>query len=91
MSARIKRNNVPRIVLRACQFKSIGKLRLAAKLLEEMEVEFGVHACEIQMLDCFICPWITDAELDTLDKTGMEMVVRNMVRDLRKKNPAEYG
>jgi hypothetical protein len=80
----VRRTNLPRFTLRGCQFKSIGKLRLAAKLLEEMEVEFGIHACEVQFVDCFICPWITDEEIQSLDKTGMETVVRNIVVDLKK-------
>ncbi len=67
-----------------CQFKSLDKLRLLSKYLEILEVEFGIHHCEVSFEDCFICPWITSDQLDELNKTEMEKVVRNLVESHRR-------
>jgi hypothetical protein len=84
----VRRNRVPRIVLDGCQFKSIGKLRRAAKALHVLEVETGIHECEITLLDCFICPDITEAELDSLARTPMGKVLTAIVRKIRRPEAA---
>lgn len=58
------------------QLKSIEKIRLFAKLLEQMEIEFWIRTTKITLSDCFICPDITDEELDSLNTTMEKLLVR---------------
>ena len=86
MSRMIHRNRLPTIVLDGCQFKSVGKLKLAAEHLHVLEVELGIHTTQIELRNCFICPDITDAELDTLRDTRMERLISGIVKTLRLKS-----
>jgi hypothetical protein len=74
----------PEIRLTGCQIKSIEKARVVAEALHVLEVETGIKETRIMFVNCFICPDITDAELDTLNRTAMERAVRSIIRDLKK-------
>jgi len=65
------------------QIKSIEKARLFAKLMDSMEKEFWIKTTKIFFNDCFICPDITDEELETLNKTQMEKNIRAIIYQLR--------
>lgn len=65
------------------QFKSIDKLRLFAKLFWEMEVEFWVRVGKITLKNCFICPEITEEQIDSLNTTPEEKHIRDIIRQLR--------
>ena len=73
----------PEIRLTGCQIKSIEKARKVAEALHILEVETGIRETVISLVDCFICPEITDAELDTMNGTAMERHVRDIIRQLR--------
>jgi hypothetical protein len=75
----------PEIRLTGCQIKSLEKARIIAAALHTLEVEAGIKVCQIKLVDCFICPDIDDAALDTLNQTPMERVLRNVIRDLRER------
>lgn len=79
------RARVPRITLYGCQFKSIEKIRLAATHLAALEEELGIHECEIKLSNCFICPWISERDIETLRTTGMGTVLRDVILQLWKK------
>ena len=63
------------------QFKSIDKIKLFCKLFGEMEIEFWIRVCKITLIDCFICPDITEEELATLT-TPAEVDVLSIIRKL---------
>lgn len=65
------------------QIKSIEKARLFAKLMEEMEIEFGIRTTKMNFKNCFICPDISNEELETLNKTCMERSLRSIIYQLR--------
>jgi len=71
------------IQLKHCQIKSIEKARIVANALHVLETETGIKETRITLIDCFICPDITDEELDTLNKTAMEKALRSIIRQLR--------
>lgn len=48
-----------------------------------MEIEFGIRTTKINFKNCFICPDITEEELDTLNKTSMEKSLRSIIYQLR--------
>lgn len=73
----------PEIRLTGCQIKSIEKARTVADALHTLEVETGIRETVIALVDCFICPDISEAELDTLNRTAMERAVRDIIRELR--------
>jgi hypothetical protein len=74
----------PEIRLTGCQIKSIEKARKVAEAWHVLEVETGIRETRITLVNCFICPDITDEELDTLNQTAMEQAVRKIIRDLRR-------
>lgn len=65
------------------QIKSIGIAREVASALHVIETRTGIKETRIMLVDCFICPDITDEELDTLNKTAMEKALRSIIRQLR--------
>jgi hypothetical protein len=73
----------PEIRLTGCQIKSLEKARVIAAALHTLEVEAGIRVCRINLIDCFICPDIDDAALDTLNQTPMERTLRTVIRELR--------
>jgi hypothetical protein len=74
----------PEIRLTGCQIKSLAIARKVARHLFEIESVAGIKETRIMFVNCFICPDITDAELDTLNRTATERAVRSIIRDLRK-------
>jgi acetone carboxylase gamma subunit len=72
------------IRLSNCQIKSLAIARKVAKHLAEIESVAGIRETRIMFVDCFICPDISDEQLDTLNRTPTEKAVRGMIRDLRK-------
>lgn len=73
----------PEIRLTGCQIKSLAIARKVAKHLVEIESVAGIRETRITLVDCFICPDITDEELDTLNRTAMEKALRGIMRKLR--------
>ncbi len=73
----------PEIRLTGCQIKSLEKARVVASALHTLEVETGIKVCRIKLVDCFICPDIDEAALDSLNQTPMERVLRNIIREIR--------
>lgn len=71
------------IQLRNCQIKSLAIARKVAKHLVEIESVAGIKETRITFIDCFICPDISDEQLDTLNRTPTEKVVRSIIRQLR--------
>jgi hypothetical protein len=72
------------IRLTNCQIKSLAIARKAARHLAEIESVVGIKETRITFADCFICPDISDEQLDTLNRTPTEKAVRSIIRDLRK-------
>jgi hypothetical protein len=70
------------IKLTGLQIKSLKKARKLSKALEVIEEECGIGPVMIKFQDMFICPWI---DANKLNKTGMQKVVRNIIRKIRKK------
>lgn len=71
------------IQLRNCQIKSLAIARKVAKHLAEIESVAGIRETRIMFVDCFICPDITDEEIDSLNRTAAEKAVRSIIRKLR--------
>lgn len=65
------------------QIKSIDKARLFAHLFDQMEVEFGIRTGRITLKDVFICPDITDEEIESLCRTPSERVLRDIIKQLK--------
>ena len=63
------------------QFKSIDKIKRFAKLLEEMEIEFWIRVCNIELEEVFICWDITQQELNTLN-SPMENNLKEIIQQL---------
>ncbi len=63
------------------QFKSIDKVKRFAALLEEMEVEYWIRVCNIQLEEVFICWDITQQELNTLN-SPMENNLKEIIEQL---------
>ena len=66
---------------RRIQFKSIQKIKDFAKLLAEMEIEYWIRVCNIELQEVFICWDITELELNTLT-TPMEVNIKNIIKQL---------
>lgn len=77
----------PKIHFEYCQFKSIEKVRLLAKLLDTMEKEFGIKEVNISFLEVFVCP---DIDLFKLykSKKPMERIVAQLLMTIHFK---KYG
>lgn len=75
---RIKR---PAIILENVQFKSIEKIRLLARKIDEIEQEVGIHETIITVRNPFICG---DIDLNDLSTAGMEGVLRRILIKCRK-------
>lgn len=74
----------PELRLTGCQIKSLAIARKVARHLGEIESVAGIKETRITFVDCFICPDISDEELDTLNRTPVEKAVRKIIRDLRR-------
>jgi len=72
------------IRLSNCQIKSLAIARKVAKHLSEIESVAGIKETRITLVDCFICPDITDEQLDALNRTPAEKAVRSIIRQLRR-------
>jgi hypothetical protein len=82
----------PEIILDGIQIKSLNKAKKLAKLLNELEIEFGIYETRITIRDPFICP---DIDLSKLEE-GMEKTLKNILIIIRKKqygeiNPSSKG
>jgi sulfite reductase beta subunit-like hemoprotein len=73
----------PEIRLTGCQIKSIAIARKLARHLDEIETIVGIKETRITLVGCFICPDISDEQLDSLNKTPMEKSLRTIIRKLR--------
>jgi hypothetical protein len=73
----------PEIRLTGCQIKSLAIARKLAKYIDEIEAIVGIRTTRITLIDCFICPDLTDEELDTLNRTPIERTLRRIIRQLR--------
>ncbi|MEK6281847.1 MAG: hypothetical protein AABN95_15955 [Acidobacteriota bacterium] len=73
----------PEIRLTGCQIKSLEKARVVAAALHTLEVETGIKVCRVNLVNCFICPDIDEAALDTLNQTPMERVLQTIIREIR--------
>jgi hypothetical protein len=51
--------------------------------LNEIETIVGIRVTRIALVDCFICPDISDEELDSLNRTPTEKALRKIIRQLR--------
>lgn len=71
------------IRLSNCQIKSLAIARKVAKHLAEIEAAAGIRETRIMFADCFICPDISDEQLDSLNRTPTEKAVRAIIRQLR--------
>lgn len=71
------------IRLSNCQIKSLAIARKVARHLSEIESVVGIRETRITFVDCFICPDITDEEVDSLNRTATEKAVRAIIRQLR--------
>lgn len=56
---------------------------MIAAALHTLEVEAGIKVCRIKLVDCFICPDIDEAALDTLNQTPMERTLRTIISGAR--------
>ena len=56
-----RKGNKSEIIIKDMQVKSIQKLKKLARLLDEIEKEFGIHTVTITLKSCFIC---TDIKQD---------------------------
>ena len=70
------------IQFKGIQIKSIEKARIFAYHLEQIEKEFWIRTGKIGLEDCFICPDITDNELNSLNNTAMERCVRTILNEI---------
>lgn len=73
----------PEIRLTGCQIKSLAIARKVAKHLAEIESVAGIRETRITLVNCFICPDISDEQLDTLNRTPTEKAVRSIIRQLK--------
>ena len=71
------------IQLLNCQIKSLAIARKLAKHLAEIESICGIKETRITLVECFICPDITEEEVDSLNRTAMERALRTIIRKLR--------
>lgn len=65
-----KRDQNSIIHIENCQVKSLEKAQLLAKLLDQMEKEFGIHEVLISFKNNFICP---DMDLTVLSNSTVPM------------------
>ena len=69
------------IIIKNMQIKSIEKLKILSKNLDELEKELGIHQVKITIQDTFICP---DIEIDKLDiEQPMNMLLVELINGLR--------
>ncbi|MGI8655466.1 MAG: hypothetical protein ACR2LC_09630 [Pyrinomonadaceae bacterium] len=78
-----RRIPVARIRLAGCQIKSLEIARALAKALDMLEEKSGIGSVYIEMNDCFVCP---DINLLRMNRTPMEKVFANVMRQQLKKN-----
>jgi len=69
----------PEIILDGFQIKNLEKAKKLSKALSIIEEECGIKEVRITFKNLFICPWI---KLDKLNKTKMELLVRNLLKKL---------
>lgn len=72
------------IKLENLQIKSIDKARKLAEALNTIEEECGIHEVMIELVDPYICCWI---DLDDLNRTDMEVVLSEILKEIRTKQP----
>ena len=70
-------------IFKNIQIKSIEKMRLFASIVDELEKEFWVRICKLELIEPFICFDISEKELDTLNNTPMEKNVRDICKQLQ--------
>jgi hypothetical protein len=69
-----------RIVLTHIQVKSLKKARKLARHLDKIEKNCGIQSVTFVLEDSFIC---CDVEVDKLNRTPMEMTLRDMIKKYR--------
>jgi len=69
-----------KFILSGIQIKSEHAALKLAEGLNLIEESVGIHECEVEIIDPFICPWV---ELDCLKHTHMGLLVRKMLIDVR--------
>lgn len=74
---------VSRIQLIGCQIKSLEIAQEVASALDVIEKVAGIHNVHIDMDECFVCP---DIDLDGLDKTPMQKIFANVLRQQLRHN-----
>ena len=77
---KMKKKYKSRFYFKNLQFKSLESLQLFCHALTTMEETNGIHECKITMKGCFFCPWI---DLDKLNKTDMELLIRELIADIK--------
>lgn len=75
-----------RILLSGIQIKSEHSAIKLAEGINAIEESCGIHECELEIKDPFICPWL---ELDCLNGTQMGRLVRKMLIEIRKQQDGE--
>lgn len=68
------------ITFKGIQIKSLKKAQIFCKALNTIEEECGIEEVEITLDSIFFCPWI---DIDKLNKTPMERLIRDLVKELK--------
>ena len=67
------------IKLVGLQIKSLKKMKLLAKKLNDIEIECGIKEVKITFDDCFVC---SDINLEKLNTTSMEKLIRDVFNQI---------